>query len=515
MRLEISCRDRLGITQDVLDILVKYNIDLRGIDIDASGKIYLSFPNIEFSDFQHLMPEIRKLHGVTDVKTTPYMPIEKERNELTAILETLPDPVFSVDTKGRITLTNDAAAASLDVNHEQLLNKNVAELVKGFNILRWLESKSIEVKTDKVKFVEQDYLADFFPVFIPDSNNSKILAGAVILLKSEVRLGQQFSAFHQPSEESFSNIYATSANMKRVVRETKKFAELNQPLLIFGETGSGKESLARSCHALSSRGKKLFQAVVLSGRTEQECAVLLFGDDSDTDASPGVLNDSSIGTVLLKEVGELSEVLQQKLLTWLIDSNNGASVALTDQENELPRLMTSTQKDLSQLVVDGTFREDLFYRISALTLMVPSLRERKQDVLGLAEFFIKQHSVRLGQRSPKLSKSCVELLQNYAWPGNVRQLENVLNRACLTVNGREIHKEDIQLPNASSGFNFSPDGFEGTLDEAVRKFEKSLLLQLYPSFPSTRQLAKKLGLSHTAIANKLREYGINRKTIKI
>ena len=81
MRLEITCLDRLGITQDVLDILVKYNIDLRGIDIDPIGKIYLSFPNIEFSDFQHLMPEIRKLRGVTDVKTTPYMPIEKERNE--------------------------------------------------------------------------------------------------------------------------------------------------------------------------------------------------------------------------------------------------------------------------------------------------------------------------------------------------------------------------------------------------------------------------------------------------
>lgn len=512
MRLEITCLDRLGITQDVLDILVKYNIDLRGIDIDPIGKIYLSFPNIEFSDFQHLMPEIRKLRGVTDVKTTPYMPIEKERNELTAILETLPDPVFSVDAKGKITLTNEAAAASLDVSQEQLLNKHVSDLVKGFNIQRWLESKNIEVKTDKVKFVEQDYLADFFPVYIPDSSNGQILAGAVILLKSEIRLGQQFSVFHQPSEESFSHIHASSAAMKKVIRDTRKFSELPQPLLIFGETGTGKDIIARGCHTLSNKSKKSFERAVLTGKSEEEAETLLFGDG---DAVVGILKDASHGTVLLKEVAELSTRLQEKLLGYLTENDLRVNPALADEEGELPRIIATTQRDLGQAVVNGEFNEELFYRLSALTLVLPPLRERKQDVLGLAEFCLKQQAARLGRRPPKLSKSCVELLQGYSWPGNVRQLENALSRTLLTVTGREIHKEDIHLPNSSSGFSFSPDSFEGTLDEAVRKFEKSLLLQLYPSFPSTRQLAKKLGLSHTAIANKLREYGINRKTIKI
>lgn len=512
MRLEITCHDRLGITQDVLDILVKYNIDLRGIDIDPVGKIYLSFPTIDFADFQHLMPEIRKLQGVTDVKTTPYMPIEKERNELTAILETLPDPVFSIDTKGKITLTNDAAAASLDVAQSQLYGKNISDLVKGFNIQRWLENKNIEVKTDKVKFVEQDYLADFFPVFIPDSNNSKILAGAVILLKSEIRLGQQFSVFHQPSEESFNHIHASSGSMKKVVKDARKFSELPQPLLIFGETGSGKEVIAKGCHTSSNKSKKTLEKVILSGKSEEECVALLFGDGS---AQSGVLCDKSVGTVLLKEVGELSLEVQLRLLAHLSTVDKGAQLPLTENQDEHPRLITTTQKDLGQAVVDGEFREDLFYRLSALTLVLPPLRERKQDILGLAEFCLKQQAARLGKRPPKLSKSCVELLQNHPWPGNVRQLENALSRTLLTISGREIHKEDIQLPSSSLGFNFSPDGFEGTLDEAVRKFEKSLLLQLYPSFPSTRQLAKKLGLSHTAIANKLREYGINRKTIKI
>lgn len=510
MRLEITCHDRLGITQDVLDILVKYNIDLRGIEIDPSGKIFLSFPSIEFNEFQHLMPEIRKLSGVTDVKTTPFMPIERERNELTAILETLPDPVFSVDAKGKVMLINDAAASSLDTDRKSLLGTHVAELVKGFNVVKWLEGRDIGVQTHKVKFVEQDFLADFFPVYVPDSNKVSILAGAVILLKSEFRLGQQFSAFHQSSEESFNHILAQSPVMKRAIREAKKFAESSLPLLFAGETGVGKETLARAAHTVSPGRDKSFEQVVVSGHSPEVLDEILFGSEEVT----GLLNNTDIGTVLLKEVCELAESTQAKLCAWLEHTEHSRNKTLNKDE-ELPRLMTTTQQDLSLKVAEDSFREDLYFRLTSLIILVPSLRERKSDIIGLAEYFLKQQAMKMGKRVPKLSRSCVDLLQSHAWPGNVRQLENTVCRALLTVSGREIHKEHIQLPGAASSFNFSSNDFEGTLDEAVKKFEKSLLRQLYPSYPSTRQLARKLGLSHTAIANKLREYGISRKTIKI
>ena len=118
MRLEISCQDRLGIAQDVLDILVNKEIDLRGIEIDPVGKIFLNFPNIEFEDFQHLMPQIRRIDGIDDVKTTLFMPGEREKNQLSAILRTLPDPVFSVDAKGHILLCNEAVSAGLELPSE-------------------------------------------------------------------------------------------------------------------------------------------------------------------------------------------------------------------------------------------------------------------------------------------------------------------------------------------------------------------------------------------------------------
>jgi transcriptional regulator of aroF, aroG, tyrA and aromatic amino acid transport len=103
MRLEVSCEDRLGLTRELLDRLVEHNIDLRGIEIDTSGIIYLNFPELEFRDFQHLMPEIRRIPGVYDVKTIPYMPSEREHHEIEALLKALPDLVFSLDSKGRVT----------------------------------------------------------------------------------------------------------------------------------------------------------------------------------------------------------------------------------------------------------------------------------------------------------------------------------------------------------------------------------------------------------------------------
>jgi transcriptional regulator of aroF, aroG, tyrA and aromatic amino acid transport len=177
--------------------------------------------------------------------------------------------------------------------------------------------------------------------------------------------------------------------------------------------------------------------------------------------------------------------------------------------------MCTTSKDLGLLVESGRFRQDLYYRLNVLSLVMPALRERKQDIMPLTEAFLNQHCVKLGRNIAKLSKSCVDYLNTYPWPGNVRQLQNALYRALTLLDGNEITKEHIHLPSCATTVSYIDENFEGTLDQEVKKFEKDLLKKLYPSYPSTRQLARKLGLSHTAIANKLREYGINKATIKI
>jgi len=518
MRLEISCQDRLGITQDVLDILVAHEIDLRGIEIDETGKIFLNFPNIEFADFQHLMPKIRRIDGIDDVKTIPFMPGEREKLQLATILRTLPDPVFSIDTKGHILLCNEAVTSGLEQPFSHIEGTEIGEIVKGFNFNRWMDGKSPRAQSSKVKFIQQDYVADMLPITVPDGDNNIIMAGAVVILKSELRLGQQFSAFHQSPTDSFDRFSVQSASMKKTVNEAKRIADLDAPILIFGETGTGKEMIARACHQSSRRSEGAFLALNCASLPDSVAETELFGYAqgafNQPTAKPGLLEQAKGGTLLLDEIAGMSPQLQVKLLR-VLEDGEFRRVGDAQPVKVDVRFICTTCRDLGQLVEEGHFRKELYYRLNVLSLVMPSLKERRQDIVPLAEAFILQHSTKLGRRPAKLSRSCVEFLQHYPWPGNVRQLQNALYRALSLLDGKEITKEDIQLPSCAPTVTYIDENFDGTLDEEVKKFEKDLLKRLYPFYPSTRQLARKLGLSHTAIANKLREYGINKSSVKM
>lgn len=518
MRLEISCADRLGITQDILDILVSKDIDLRGIEIAAGGRIFLNFPTIEFADFQHLMPKIRRLEGIDDVKTTPFMPMEREQNQIRALLQTLPDPVFSLDTKGCIVLANDVALTSLAMTFTQLQGMEIGELIKGFNFHRWFDSKDMQGYSQRVKFIEQDFVADILPIMVPDNENASIRAGAVLLLKSEFRLGQQLTALHQQTEDSFTAIQADSTQMKQLLREAKRMAELDAPMLILGETGTGKERIAKACHQASRRGDKPFLLFNCAALTDKQAAAELFGDGADS-AKPnnkkvGLLQLAQGGTVLLDNVHALPLSLQARLLYVL---QAGAYCPLEAQSGDSPqvkvdvRIVCTSDKDLALLAEQGAFRPDLYYRLNVLSLVMPPLRHRAADIIALAETFVKQHSLKLGRRPPTLTRSCLAHISSYTWPGNVRQMENAIYRALSLLQGHELDWEDMQLPSPNTAVSHIDESFTGSLEQAVKNFEKDLLGKLYPYYPSSRQLAKKLGLSHTAVANKLRDYGITKK----
>ncbi|MDN3649981.1 transcriptional regulator TyrR [Reinekea marina] len=512
MRLYIKCNSRLGICAEILDILVNHEIDLRGIEIDPSGEIYLNFPNLEFEEFQHLMPEMRMIPGVHDVSLVPYMPLEREQKEMQTLLETLPEPVISIDSKGYVVLANDAALDILNASHEEVRGKLLKTWVKGFNFNKWLNHPETTSDAANVQLKGRTFLADVYPVHIDQTEGEPLFAGGVITFKSPERLGRQMTAYHKQTGQ-FEMLIAESQGMKRVIRQAKRMSGLDAPLLITGETGTGKELLAKACHQHSLRKDKPFLVLNCAALPDNVAESELFGYaagafEGATSEKKGIVELAEGGTVFLDEIGDMSELLQSKFLRLLQD---GSYRRVGDEAEYTAdvRIICATQADLLDLCQSGKFREDLFYRLNVLSLHIPALRERKSDIMPMAERFIARFAEPQRQRI-KMSQACQNAISQYPWPGNVRQMENALLRAVSLTEGDTLEPEHLQLPSFTNGWGYVDENFEGSLDEAMKRFESELLKRLYPAYPSSRQLGKKLGVSHTAIANKLREYRIGK-----
>ncbi|WP_105621939.1 transcriptional regulator TyrR [Cronobacter malonaticus] len=516
MRLEVFCEDRLGLTRELLDLLVLRSIDLRGIEIDPIGRIYLNFSTLEFNAFSSLMAEIRRIPGVTDVRTVPWMPSEREHRSLSALLEALPEPVFSVDMKSKIELANPASCALFGQSEARLRNHNAASLISGFNFQRWLESSPAASHTEHVVIHGQDFVLEITPVHLEEESGTSVLTGAVAMLRSTVRMGRQLQNLTSLDLHAFSHIIAVSPRMKQVVDQARKLAMLNAPLLITGDTGTGKDLLAHACHLASPRADKPYLALNCASIPEDVVESELFGHAPGAYANAhegkkGFFEQANGGSVLLDEIGEMSPRMQAKLLRFL----NDGTFRRVGEEHEVHvdvRVICATQKNLVELVQKGAFREDLFYRLNVLTLNLPPLRDRPQDIMPLTEMFVARFADEQGVPRPKLAGDLGQVLTRYGWPGNVRQLKNAIYRALTQLEGYELRPQDILLPDFdAAALPVGEEAMEGSLDDITRRFERSVLTQLYRSYPSTRKLAKRLGVSHTAIANKLREYGLSQR----
>lgn len=506
MRLEVFCEDRLGLTRELLDLLVLRGIDLRGIEIDPIGRIYLNFAALDFNSFSSLMAEIRRIQGVTDVRTVLWMPSEREHRAMSALLEALPEPVLSLDMKCKIELANAASAQLFGQQPDKLLNHNAAQLITGFNFQRWLEGNPQHSHNEHVVIGGQNFLMEITPVHLESEQGENLLAGAVVMLRSTVRMGRQLQNLSQQDLSAFSQIIAVSTKMRHVLDQARKLAQLNAPLLIVGDTGTGKDMLAHACHLASPRADKPYLALNCASIPEDAVESELFGHAPE--GKKGFFEQANGGSVLLDEIGEMSPRMQTKLLRFL----NDGTFRRVGEEHEVHvdvRVICATQKNLTELVQRGEFREDLYYRLNVLTISIPPLRERPQDIMPLTELFVARFADEQGVARPKLASDLGSFLSKYGWPGNVRQLKNAIYRALTQTEGYELRPQDIVLPEFEVEMSLGDEVLDGSLDDISKRFERSVLTRLYRTYPSTRKLAKRLGVSHTAIANKLREYGLS------
>ncbi|MDY6215608.1 sigma 54-interacting transcriptional regulator [Actinobacillus porcinus] len=313
---------------------------------------------------------------------------------------------------------------------------------------------------------------------------------------------------------SFDDLVAHSPKMRTLVETAKKFAQLDAPLLIQGETGTGKDLIAKACHQWSARRNARFIAVNCAGLPSEDAESEMFGQAKGDKTTQGFFEYADGGTVLLDGIAELSLPLQAKLLRFLTDGSF-RRVGEEQEHYANVRVICTSQVPLAQYVEQGKVRSDLFHRLNVLTLDVPPLRERQADMADLVNLFVTQISSNLRIATPRFNTDFLEFLNHYPWEGNVRELYNALYRACSLAENNQLSIVHLNLQpkshqaNPSTEINLAQFG-EATLDDIMANYEKQVLSLFYAKYPSTRKLAARLGVSHTAVANKLKQYGIGK-----
>ncbi|SQF99719.1 transcriptional regulator TyrR [Paucimonas lemoignei] len=514
MRIKVHCQNRLGITRDILELLVSYGVNVARGEVggERGDAIYLDCPNLINVQFQALRPRFEQIAGVFSVKRVSLMPSERRHMELDALLGALEFPVLSIDMAGAIVAANRAAAQLLGVRVDEVPGLPLMRYAQELDVPALVRGSQSRINGLRVQIRGDVFLADITPLQ-PLHDDSEALAGAVLTLHRADRVGERIYQVRKQELRGFDSIFQSSRVMAAVVREARRMAALDAPLLIEGETGTGKELLARACHLASPRGQAPLMAMNCSGLSDSMAEIELFGygpgafEGARAEGKLGLLELTAGGTLFLDGVGELSARMQARLLRFLQD---GCFRRVGSDEDVFldVRIICSTQIDLSELCAKGDFRQDLYHRLNVLTLHIPPLRECLDGLGPLVEHFLDQASRQIGSSLPRLAPSAMQRLTHYHWPGNVRQLENVLFQAVSLCEGGTVNAEHIRLPDYGAREALADVSLEGGLEAIIGRFEKSLLQRLYSEHPSSRQLGKRLGVSHTTIANKLKAYGL-------
>ena len=336
------------------------------------------------------------------------------------------------------------------------------------------------------------------------------------LKKENISLQQRIEKIEQ--RYSFGNIVARSEAMRHVFELVEKVADHKTTVLITGESGTGKDLIARAIHHSGRRAKKPMVSINCGGIPENLLESELFGykRGAFTDAvkdKPGRFEEGEGGTVFLDEIGELPLALQVKLLRVLQEEEISPLGGVGSRRIDV-RVIAATSKDLTREAGEGRFREDLFYRINVMPIHLPPLRERRGDIPLLVGYFIDMFNKKLQKDIEGLSSEAMPILMGYGWPGNIRELENVIERALLLAKGRWITPEDLP-PRISEESSYAPSFLSEenlSIRKASSRLERDLIRKALQLTAGNRtQASRILEISRPKLLAKIKAYGLDEK----
>ncbi|QGU94790.1 PAS domain S-box protein [Clostridium bovifaecis] len=388
--------------------------------------------------------------------------IEKERAEkLKTIMNFIDDGIIAIDDQGKINIFNSIAEKIFGVSQEEAIGKSVEEIVKNTKLNKVLKSGKIEL--GEIQDVNKSKIATNRVPIIVDGKITGVVATFQDItkiqdLEHQIRVKLQKKGF--VAKYNFEDIIHKSSEMKECIDKGKIYSRYDSPILILGKSGVGKELFAQSIHNSGDRKNAPFVAVNCAALPPNLIESELFGyvegafTGTAKGGKAGVFEFAHGGTIFLDEIGELPLEVQSRFLRVLQEKE----VMRIGDDKVIPidvRIITATHRNLKNMIKEGKFREDLYYRIDILTLIIPSLNSRREDIIELSEFFMKEYSIKYRKKIEAISHEAKEYLNNYSYKGNVRELEGIIERAVVLCNTNTIGLKEIKLEEIEAQDTFN------------------------------------------------------------
>jgi len=406
-------------------------------------------------------------------------------------------------------------------NYDLLLLDMDMPDVNGLDILKHIKENNIDIETIVLTGVEDVELAvsamklGAFDYLTKPVDNDQLLKIITTILenrrdKSATAAEATVSMEHLKFKDAFKDIITQNEEMIRMFQMVEKMAQPDNSILIWGESGSGKELIAKAIHHISKRRNENFVAVNAGTFANELFSSEFFGHDKGaftgaSSAKKGFLEEADKGTLFLDEIGELALPIQVKLLRVLQEGEFFRLGSIKNQKVDV-RIIAATNKDLLSEMKKGNFRKDLFYRLNMSSVYLIPLRERKGDIPLLCQHFFKKFNEQNQKNVQKISEPAMRMLNQYDYPGNVRELMNIINSAIIIESGNELLKKSLPhyfLENS----NFKEDAATGLPLKSLSEIEKDQIKNVLQHTKGNKtQAAKILGISRVNLLAKIKKY---------
>lgn len=514
----VGVNDRIGMLHEILFIIARNGMNITSMEVSPPDIFFkIEWGNLSWEDFRKLIKN--KFKEVTEVIEVDLLNYEEKEAVLNTVINNVNEGIIAVDQLGYVIYLNKKAKQLLGVKKQEV----------SLHINKILPRSFYNPDKDKHDKNNLEFYSEYKKnnLLLTDiriiKNELGVKTGSIIIFKEAEEVRRLLQSISRPSMVTFDDIIGESPKFKNAIFLAKSVAKSNSSIMLRGESGTGKELFARAIHMSSNRRKYPFVAINCAAVPDSLLESEFFGYEkgaftgADSSGKQGLFELATQGTLFLDEIGDLSTHLQAKILRAIQDQR----IRRLGDKREIPidvRIISATNKDLESMIVEGTFRDDLYYRVNVIPIIIPPLRERKEDIPIFVSRFVNNLTKDMNKGNVYLTEDALKEILSYEWPGNVRELQNVIERAVILAK-KKISIEHLMINTIDASKNHEKLAhntvelenreFPINLPQILQKLELQYLTKACTKCNSSRDIAKALGISHTTVINKIKKYNIN------